>query len=94
MYSHKNVIVHGKSGELSKIQEELDELRDSYENSTFVHTLIESADVIDATAKFLWAQYKFPLIIVFLLYLVRKPYKKVRNLILDFLGVPKSSFFD
>jgi len=45
---HKREIVKGKLGELSKIQEELDELKDADEQGCRIMALVELADLLGA----------------------------------------------
>lgn len=55
---HKAVITKGKFGEISKIQEELDELKDSMDQEAKLMALIELADLYGAMEGFL--QNYFP----------------------------------
>lgn len=45
---HKTIITKGILGEISKIQEELDELKDAYDQNNKVLELCELADIIGA----------------------------------------------
>lgn len=94
MYRHINVIKFGQKGEISKIDEELDELKDAYQHSTQFHSIIESADIIESVGQFTWKQYDCPLIFVVIFCYIRKPYKILRNVILDLCKIPKTYFFE
>ncbi len=90
MWKHKRQIPIGQKGDISYIEEELTELIDAREQDVNnIWPLIEASDVIGAVGKFTWKQYRVPLIVIVLLAYIRKPYKLVRNFILDFMGVEK-----
>lgn len=50
---HKNIINKGVLGEVSKIQEELDELKDAEEQGNKILSLCECADLIGAIEAYL-----------------------------------------
>jgi hypothetical protein len=50
---HKAKIDKGKFGEISKIQEELDELKDSMDQQVVIMALVELADIYGAMEGFL-----------------------------------------
>ena len=91
---HSEDITLGIRGEISKIDEEVAELKDVQNISGgFWASIIECADIVESVGQFSWKKYCVPLPFVFLLVVVRWPYKRLRNLILDLLGRPKESFF-
>lgn len=90
MYNHKVKINLGKKGDISYIQEELDELSDAHIQNVKQWQLIESADVIIAIGKFSQKHLKLPLLLVIILAYIRMVYKPIRNKILDLMKVQKS----
>ena len=88
-YKHISPIKMGVKGELSYIQEELDELTDAHKQNCKLWEIIEGADVILALDKFLWRKHHIPLILVILLAYIRFIYKPIRNKILDLCQVDK-----
>lgn len=80
----------GIKGELSKIDEELTELKEAHENKCYGLSIIESSDVIESVSQFAWKQYKIPAFALFVLYYLRIPYKFIRNKTRDFLGMSKT----
>jgi len=89
MFKHYSKITRGKRGEISKINEELEELSDAYSNSSKIHQIIECSDIIESVGQLTRKQYKIPLCIMLFLVYLRSPYKIVRNKILDILDKPK-----
>ena len=96
MYRHKNKIVTGEAGELSKIDEELSELKDVEQNhpKPYIMRIIECSDIIESVGSYTFRKNKIPLFLVVLICYLRKLYKPIRNVVLDIYGKPKSSFFD
>ncbi len=80
----------GIKGELSKIDEEVAELKEAHDNRWRWLKIIESSDVVEATCQYSWRQNRVPAIVLFILYYFRRPYKFARNKIRDFLRMPKT----
>lgn len=55
---HKKIIPKGVVGEISKIEEELEELKDAYLQNNKIMTLVELSDICGAIILFL--KLKFP----------------------------------
>lgn len=55
---HKKSIPKGTAGEISKIEEELEELKDAYYQNNKIMTLVELSDICGAIILFL--KSKFP----------------------------------
>lgn len=55
---HKNIIKKGKIGELSKVFEEVEEVKDSQEQGVNLMVLVELSDVIGAIEMYLEKHHK------------------------------------
>ena len=62
---------------IGKIEEELEELRETDERGTRWHATVEAADLINATYSFLWKRYGIPPFVVIVISLVTGIYKPV-----------------
>lgn len=82
MFEHTKIIPSGVAGEISKIDEELEELKDANSQGHYLHSIIECADIINSTGQFSFNKYGIPLILVILLCYIRKPYKILRRFVL------------
>lgn len=80
----------GKRGELSKIDEEVQELKEAVAENNKILSIIECADVIESACQFARKQYLVPALILIALYGIRCFYKPVRNLVRDMFGLPKT----
>lgn len=78
-YQHKVHIRPGTYGEISYIEEELDELKDTTNQGRALWSMIEASDLIGAVGKLTWRSYATPLWMIVILYYCRVPYKLVRN---------------
>jgi len=91
---HSGHIPLGVRGEISKIEEELAELKDvqTAEHSAVI-SIIECADIIESVGQFSLKKFYIPLTVIFIFAVIRRPYKILRNIVLDICGKPKESFF-
>ena len=80
MWKHRAEIKRGVRGEISKIQEELDELRDVHPHSR-VWAIIEAADIIGATVSYTSQHHRIPSLFVIMLMYARVPYKICKRLL-------------
>ena len=62
---------------IGKIEEELEELKETDERAARWHATIEAADLINATYSFLWRKYRVPPLVVIVVSLVTSIYKPV-----------------
>lgn len=85
-------IEDGTPGEFSKIREEYHELQDAIDQKLKVLTFIEGCDVVDATMKFQFKQFKVPSILVLVVVYLRRAYKPVRDFIYHWAGLNKEFF--
>ncbi len=92
MFTHTRSIKRGVPGELSKITEEYNELEDAYSTGSKTWSAIEASDLIDAVGRFAWKKCNTPMPVLLMLYLVRRVYKPIRNIVLDLLKKPKKEF--
>lgn len=69
------IIRKGVRGELSKCQEELEELRDADNQHNRWHVAVEAADLINSTYTFVWRKYRIPFFVVILVALMTSLYK-------------------
>ena len=81
-FTHKKQIKLGVEGELSKIQEEFNELADAHSQDKAFFSIVECADLVTTVGMFSWHKYRVPLLVVVLFAYLRKPYKAIRNPIL------------
>lgn len=85
-------IVDGKSGELSKVHEEYEELVDAWNQNLKPLAFIEGCDLVDATLKLQWNKFKVPAVGILAIVFLRRLYKPIRNRIYDFAGLDKEDF--
>lgn len=81
-FRHRTPIKLGVEGELSKIQEEFDELTDAYNQNKKFFTAVECADLISSVGMFSSKKIGVPLLLIIIFAYIRKPYKWIRNPIL------------
>lgn len=85
-------IEDGTPGEFSKVREEYHELKDAIDQNLKVLTFIEGCDVVDATMKFQFKQFKVPSFIVLLVVYLRRLYKPFRDAVYHWAGLNKEFF--
>lgn len=85
-------IKDGKSGELSKISEEYNELLDAYKQNLNMLTFIESLDLIDAVIRFQFRKFNIIAPITYFLIIIRRLYKPIRNKVYTYAGLSKEDF--
>lgn len=76
---HITYIPKGQHGEMSKVREEQAELEDAHFQKYPAFVVVEAADLINATLRFVWKHYRVPGILVIALYFIRIPYKALRG---------------
>ena len=85
-------IVDGTSGELSKVEEEYEELRDAWDQNLKPPAFIDGCDLVDATLKLQWNKFKVPAPLILVVIYLRRLYKPIRNRIYDYAGLNKEDF--